>query len=369
MNLSSIRQILAGHKMQDASSRDSERLNLLVQAAKTALAAGLCYWLSMHFGLHEGYWSAISAIIVLQSNVGSTVTASRDRLIGTAIGAVIGWLASPWGRHPLTFALAILLVFLTCGSFGLKNSSRLAGVTVTIVMLVQRNGSHWRIAMDRFLEVSMGILVALAVSTLVLPRRARQNLQQGLAQEFTALGQMFEAIMRGFRNEPQESLPEQKQSLEALVRSNEALLKSARSEPSSGVATLEGLAILVEGGRALFDVVLALDLAVQESTGDRFASRYEPELGSLIGSVSKSFPRIATCIQQWRFGPARNAIDMEGEMRALEARVSDVRHTSVNFPLDEMLRIYAVQLHLKQMARLLQTAIRENLEMTPDSEN
>ena len=171
MNFPSIRRIFTGQNAQHASTRDSERLNLLVQGAKTALAAGLCYWLSTRFGLHEGYWSAISAIIVLQSNVGSTVTASRDRLIGTAIGAVMGWLASPWARQPLAFALAILLVFLICGSFGLKNSSRLAGVTVTIVMLVQRNGSHWRIAMDRFFEVSMGILVALAVSTFVLPRR------------------------------------------------------------------------------------------------------------------------------------------------------------------------------------------------------
>src|ERR1700761_2115321 len=108
---------------------------MLVLALKTATAAGISYWIALLAGLADGYWSAISAIIVLQSNVGSTVTASRDRLIGTAIGAVIGWLASPWGRHPLTFALAILLVFLTCGSFGLKNSSRLAGVTVTIVML------------------------------------------------------------------------------------------------------------------------------------------------------------------------------------------------------------------------------------------
>src|SRR5271165_5446398 len=182
----------------------SGRRTLLVQGIKTGLAAGLCYWLSVHFGLHEGYWAAISAIIVLQSNVGSTVTASRDRFIGTAIGAVLGFIASPWRRHPAVYAATILVALVLCGLLNLKNSSRLAGVTITIVMLVERSGSHWTIALDRVMEVVLGIVVALAVSLLVLPRCARQNLRTGLTQEFQAEGLLFESIFRGFR----QSMPE-----------------------------------------------------------------------------------------------------------------------------------------------------------------
>src|ERR1700728_93088 len=66
-----------------------ERRRLLIHAAKTALAAALCWWIALRFGLHDGYWGSISAIIVLQSNVGATVTASRDRMLGTLIGAVL----------------------------------------------------------------------------------------------------------------------------------------------------------------------------------------------------------------------------------------------------------------------------------------
>jgi len=58
-----------------------ERQRLLIHAAKTALAAALCWWLALRLGLHDGYWGSISAIIVLQSNVGSTVNASRDRIL------------------------------------------------------------------------------------------------------------------------------------------------------------------------------------------------------------------------------------------------------------------------------------------------
>ena len=73
-----------------------ERRRLLIHAAKTALAAALCWWIAMLFGLHDGYWGAISAIIVLQSNFGATISASRDRILGTLIGALVCAAARGW---------------------------------------------------------------------------------------------------------------------------------------------------------------------------------------------------------------------------------------------------------------------------------
>ena len=77
-----------------------EQRRLLIHAAKTALAAALCWWLALRFGLHDGYWGAISAIIVLQSNFGATISASRDRILGTVIGALIGFSFSLFGALP-----------------------------------------------------------------------------------------------------------------------------------------------------------------------------------------------------------------------------------------------------------------------------
>ena len=120
-----------------------ERKRLLIHAAKTALAAALCWWIALRFGLQDGYWGAISAIIVLQSNFGATITASRDRILGTIIGAAFGFGFSLFGVLPWNFILAVLSAVILCGLLGLRNSSRLAGVTISIVMLVQRAGSHW----------------------------------------------------------------------------------------------------------------------------------------------------------------------------------------------------------------------------------
>jgi uncharacterized membrane protein YccC len=161
-----------------------ERQRLLIHAAKTALAAGLSWALARRFGLHDGYWGSISAIIVLQSNMGATVSASRDRILGTLIGAALGFSFSLFGALPWNFVLAVLAAVIVCGLLGLRSSSRLAGVTIAIVMLVQKAGPRWELALDRVVEVMLGIVVALAVTTLVLPDRARLRLRDGLAREY-----------------------------------------------------------------------------------------------------------------------------------------------------------------------------------------
>ncbi len=332
-----------------------ERRRMLVQAGKTALAAGLCIWLAQWFHLREGYWGSISAIIVLQSNVGATVTASRDRLLGTLLGALFGFAFSLFGAPPWNFLLATFAAIALCGFLGLRNSARLAGVTIAIVMLVHASGSHWTIALDRVGQVFLGIVIALAVSTLVLPDRARLRLRDGLAQEFLLLSAFFEAILEGFRGTPAPSLPALHDEVEAMVLGNNQLLEASRNEPS-GPGWREGLSLLTQFGRSLHDVLLALDLSVKDSGEDHYPLQLEPELGRLATDIRTGFHHVAACIHKWDFHVPPAHISLEADIAALEARMDSVRHTGIEFSQAEILRAYAVQLHLKQIARLLRAS-------------
>ena len=333
-----------------------EQRRLVIHAAKTALAAALCWWLALRFGLHDGYWGSISAIIVLQSDVGSTVSASRDRLLGTLIGAVFGFSFSLFGVLPWNYILAVLAAVIVCGLLGLRNSSRLAGVTITIVMLVEKTGPRWSLALDRVSQVVLGIVVALAVTTLVLPDRARLRLRDGLAQEFLVLGALFEAILQGFLSAPDENLPVLRQDALAMLRGNNQLLDAARNEPSGGPGWREGLNMLSQFGRSLFDALVALDFSVKDSRCDAFAQQLEPALGKLAADVRSGFQHVAGRIHEWRFDVAPSNISLEEDIEQLEARMDAVRHTGIAFSQAEILRAYAVQLHLKQIARLLRAS-------------
>jgi uncharacterized membrane protein YccC len=333
-----------------------ERKRLLIHAARTALAAALCWWIALRFGLRDGYWGAISAIIVLQSNFGATITASRDRILGTLIGAAFGFGFSLFGVLPWNFILAVLSAFIVCGLLGLRNSSRLAGVTICIVMLVQRTDSHWLLALHRVGEVFLGIVVAIAVSTLIFPDRARLRLRDGLAQEFLVLNALFEGILHGFRGHPAQNLAQLREDALNLLRGNNALLEASRNEPSGGPGWREGLGMLAQFGRTIFDALVALELAVRESQQDNYAAQLEPELGRLATGIQSGFQYLAKCIHGWRFHIPPSDINLEEDIAQLELRMDKVRHTGFNFSQAEILRAYAVQLHLKQIARLLRSS-------------
>ena len=346
-----------------------ERQRLLTQAAKTALAAGLTWWLAQLLGWHDGYWGAISAIIVLQSNFGATISASRDRLLGTLIGAFFGFSFSFFGTVPWNFALAVFAAVVLCGLLGFRSSSRLAGVTIAIIMLVQVTGTHWTLALHRVGEVFLGIVVSLAVSTLVFPDRARLRLRDGLAQELLVLGALFEATLRGFRGVPAENLGDARENVLAMLRGNNLLLEAARNEPSGGPGWREGLGMLAQFGRSLFDALIALEYSVKDSHEDGFALQLEPALGRLATDILTGFHHVAGCIHGWRFDVPPPNMSLEEDIARLEARMDAVRHTGVQFSQAEILRAYAVQLHLKQIAVLLRASRVETSRAIGETED
>jgi uncharacterized membrane protein YccC len=353
----------------------ADKRAMLLLAAKTALAAGLCYWLATLVHLADGYWGSISAIIVLQSNVGSTVTASRDRLLGTLIGAAFGAGFSFFGNGNnvlLMYLLAVVLAMVTCSVIGLKNSSRLAGVTVTIILLVHRTGSNWTLPLHRVLEVLLGIVVALLFSALVLPSRARLRLRDGLAREYLLLGALFDARMASLKAKPAANVAPIQKDVEAAISANALLLDAARNEPSGSPASIESLSILHQFGMQLEAALKALGLAVEGTspTSERddsrdhavstnpgaYAEQLEPQLGKLSASIVTGFQYVGGCIHRWSFDAPPEDIDLEGDIAALEARMATIRPLGLEFPQEEILRAYAMQLHLKQLARLLRSA-------------
>jgi uncharacterized membrane protein YccC len=203
------------------------------------------------------------------------------------------------------------------------------------------------------MEVFLGIVVALAISTLVYPDRARLRLRDGLAQEFLVLGAFFEGILEGFRGAPAEKLPELRKDVLAVLSNNNLLLEASRNEPSGGPGWREGLAMLAQFGRSLFDTLVALELAVKDSHEDGYALQLEPALGRLAVDIRTGFHYVAECIHDWRFHIPPPGLLLEDDIAQLEARMAEVRPTGFQFPQAEMLRAYAVQLHLKQIARLL----------------
>ena len=149
----------------------------VLHAVRTTVAAVASYLIAGLFHTREAYWAPIATLIVMQSTLGASLPISLQRFAGTAIGATIGALTVTLiGGSFWAFGLAVFLAGLLCIVLHIeKPAYRYAGITLAIIMLIPRSTTVWLVALHRFFEVSLGIVIGLIVSA-AWPERERHTL-------------------------------------------------------------------------------------------------------------------------------------------------------------------------------------------------
>ena len=142
-------------------------LPVVVHSTRTA-AAVVSLLVARLFRLQEAYWAPITTLVITQSSLGAALAVSWQRLIGTALGAVVGAiLAIYFGRNVVIFGTGVFVLGLLSALVRSDRSAyRFAGVTLAIVLLIPRSGSPWQTALHRCAEVFIGIVVALLLTVL-----------------------------------------------------------------------------------------------------------------------------------------------------------------------------------------------------------
>ncbi|MDR4308202.1 FUSC family protein [Chelatococcus sambhunathii] len=165
-------------------------------AAKVAAATGGAFVLATVLGLPQGYWSVISALVVVQGSVGGTLAAAQERAIGTVVGAAVGGLAAYLHPHSLlttSVTLTMVTAALAFAAAG-RPSLKLAPVTAAILLVATANQpNQLAIAAERVLEVTLGCLVGVAATFLVFPNR----LDREIAREGRTIAAELAALLRG----------------------------------------------------------------------------------------------------------------------------------------------------------------------------
>jgi uncharacterized membrane protein YccC len=169
---------------------------------KLALAGTLAFFVSLLIRLETPIWSLLTVMVIMIAQyVGAIAEKSFYRILGTVIGAVIGFLLTgALEQSPVIYLLAVgAVVAVSVTMFGQSRAPYaffLCGLTVTVIASngMANPGESWKFALARTEEVFIGVMASMLVSSLVWPRYAREDFKKQIHSELTMMGREFEEL-------------------------------------------------------------------------------------------------------------------------------------------------------------------------------
>jgi len=179
--------------------RDLTRFDLwptLRFTLQTVTAVLASYGLATLLGLPDPSWAVFSALFVIQSSIGGTVTAATDRVIGALIGALLALACifviglGEW-RTVLSLVTGISIMGLIAGA-----RPRFSYGLVPVAILILAPGTA--VVEDALLKmgaITLGSAAGALASLLVLPRRAHLAAEEQLGHAVEGCGVLLSACM------------------------------------------------------------------------------------------------------------------------------------------------------------------------------
>ncbi|TLY47577.1 MAG: hypothetical protein E6K54_04045 [Gammaproteobacteria bacterium] len=215
---------------------DNDRV---VHSLKTAIALLFGLLISYSFKLPlQGRWVVITILVVMcaQSRVGAILQKSYMRFIGTVIGASVACLTL-WLVYP-NVALTIFILCIATAVFSYiadspSNWSEAGPLgAVTLIIIVISQNPNFYTVLSRFLEINLGIIIALLVSRFIWPLHSRTQLRSILIDTLQNLKDLAQKLEE-FTFTHDEDIPKFQDILENKILNNIGIQKKLFKEVMS----------------------------------------------------------------------------------------------------------------------------------------
>lgn len=256
----------------------------LIASFKTSLACLIGIIIGAMFHLIMPQWILITIVVVMSTNIriGGTIRKSYFRLLGTIIGAFLAAVALFFiGNHS---NIIHLLLIVLVGVFAYLASScstdiaqfGLLGAT-TMVMILDARAPTLKTAVDRTLEIFLGILIAIVVSRFVFPRHAKKLLHASITNTLKQFQALFEFFVT--KELTQDSLTEREKiennMISDILKQGTLLQEAVNEDPRVKKKRFIYQAIFLLERKLLRSIYMLRQTIVAESAKIQYFSRNE----------------------------------------------------------------------------------------------
>lgn len=146
--------------------------------------------------LLNNLWCVLTALVVIKPNLGGTYEAALYRFLGILIGSILGgFFAQFFGSNGMTLSIAVFFTAIACLLIKIKDSIRISALSVCVIMVLHHlypEHDPWIFSFYRFLDSTLGIIIAMFVSHILFPKMAEEDIYLNLAKVLSCLNKLFD---------------------------------------------------------------------------------------------------------------------------------------------------------------------------------
>jgi uncharacterized membrane protein YgaE (UPF0421/DUF939 family) len=119
--------------------------------------------------LQEPLYAAIACVVTMQNTVKGSLKAGTNRIKGTVVGAIIGYLfALVHPGDPILTGVGIIALIYICNILNIKQSVSIASVVFCSILLGVGNSNVLLYSINRTIDTAAGIVIALVVNYFII---------------------------------------------------------------------------------------------------------------------------------------------------------------------------------------------------------
>lgn len=263
-----------------------------------ALRVGVAAIVSLaivHFmHLAQGYWTILTAVLVVQSSVGGSMKFAIDRMIGTIGGAVYGAVIAVFMPHDhgtaqyITLLIGVMPPALLAA---ISPSFRIAPVTVVIVLFstAAQEINVFMYAVERVLEIGLGSILGLGVSLTVFPARAHNMIMDQAAGILGLYAGLLDDLPNGATAvQDRKMIGERMDKIRAALTKIETVADEAKRERAIYITGEPDPDPLLRNLRRLRHDLVMFSRAVMQPLPSPAAERLEPFIRAISQAAQQS---------------------------------------------------------------------------------
>ncbi|AHF08178.1 FUSC family protein [Desulfitobacterium metallireducens] len=255
---------------------------------KTGVAVCLCVFIAQLLHMEYPFYSAIATVIALQATMADSFKQGVNRLKGTFVGAVFGYLFALVAiNNPLWIGLGIIVTFAVLNYMRWNASMQIASV-VFIAITLNIMGEPLNYAFNRFIDTALGISIAFMVNWLIFPPKYKEQVENTFDEARDQVIKIYRHVFRAVLDSEKTVRKESIQNLNDTISHAKKLVTLSGKENLRGKTDETFRLSYVEPLKRLERMSFAVEqiLALRKGWIRPFSAELERDLTKLL---SESF--------------------------------------------------------------------------------